>query len=56
MSKLMKYPSDDESCMKIVTIDECIQEVSFDFDMSVGDEIPNDETLNEGIESEGEHV
>ena len=29
MSKLMKYPLDDEACMKIVSLDECIVQENF---------------------------
>lgn len=50
MFKLMKYPLDDESCMKIVAIDEFLQEVNFSSNVSGGEEIPSDE-----LESEGEH-
>ena len=29
MSKLMKYPLDDEACMKIVSIDDCVVQETF---------------------------
>ena len=53
MSKLMKYPLDDESCMKICVIDDCVQEVNSVSYVSGGDEIPSDELESmEGHEHE----
>ena len=53
MSKLMKYPLDDESCMKICVIDECVQEVNSVPYVSGVDEIPSDELESkEGYEHE----
>ena len=37
-SKLMNYPSEDKTCMKIIAIDECIKEVNFSLDESEDDE------------------
>ena len=50
MSKLMKYPVEDETCMKIYAIDNCVQEVNSILDVSGEDEIPSDE-----LESKKEH-
>ena len=49
MSKLMKYPLEDETCMKIVTIDECVKEVNF----SLG-ESNDDKQKDMELESEKE--
>ena len=38
MSKLMNYPSEDETCMKIVAIDECVKEMNFSLNESEDDE------------------
>ena len=50
MSKLIKYPVEDETCMKIYAIDNCVQEVNYVLDVSGEDEIPSDE-----LESKKEH-
>ena len=49
MSKLMNYPSEDETCMKIIAIDECVKEVNF----SLG-ESNDDEQKDMELESEKE--
>ena len=43
MSKLMKYPLDDESCMKIIAIDECVQKFNFASNVSGEEELLSDE-------------
>ena len=49
MSKLMNYPSEDETCMKFVVIDECVKDVIFSLDGS-----EDDEKKNMKLESEKE--
>ena len=49
MSKLMKYPLEDETCIKIVAINECVKEVNF----SLG-ESNDDEEKDMELESEKE--
>ena len=46
MSKLMKYPVEDETCMKIYAIDKCVQKVNYVLDVSGGEELPSDELEN----------
>ena len=46
----MKYPVEDETCMKIYAIDNCVQEVNSILDVSGEEEIPSDE-----LESKKEH-
>ena len=44
MPKLMNHPLDDESCMKIIANDECVQKVNFTLDVSGGDKILSNTT------------
>ena len=38
MLKLIKYPLEDETCMKIAIIDECVKDMNFSLDGSEDDE------------------
>ena len=53
MSKLMKYPLEDETCMKIAVIDECVKDVNFPLDGSEDDE---QEDVKLESEKEEEHI
>ena len=49
----MKYPLEDETCMKIVVIDECVKDVNFSLDGSEDDE---QEDVKLESEKEEEHI